>query len=140
MPRPKEQRRSAPRALAGAALGVLLLFAAAACSDDSDDGGAIVDQTSTTATTAAGGGATDGSTVVARDFSLTSISVAPGAEVTFSNEGAATHTLTADDGAFDSGSVAGGSSATLSAPAEPGAYAFHCEIHPSMTGTLTVEG
>lgn len=77
--------------------------------------------------------------MVAKDFSLTSITVAPGAEVTFENEGQAKHTMTADDGAFDAGEVAPGSSAKVTAPSDPGEYGFHCEIHPSMTGTLTVK-
>jgi plastocyanin len=28
---------------------------------------------------------------------------------------------------------------TLTAPTEPGEYAFHCKYHPSMHGTLTVK-
>lgn len=128
-----KSRRSHARALAAVAVGLLLVVGLAACSDDDDDGGTLPDST----TTVAGGG---GSTVVAKDFSLTSVTVAPGSEVTFSNEGSATHTMTADDGAFDAGRVAGGSNATVTAPTDPGAYPFHCEIHSSMTGTLTVQG
>jgi plastocyanin len=86
-----------------------------------------------------GGGATGGSTVVAKDFSLTSITVAPGAEVTFENEGSKTHTMTADKGEFDTHEVAPGSTAPVTAPSEPGEYGFHCVIHSSMTGTLTVK-
>lgn len=47
-----------------------------------------------------------------------------------------THTVTSDDGVFDI-TVKGG--ATVSLPSlKPGTYAFHCQIHPSMRGTLTV--
>jgi plastocyanin len=129
--------------LAGVAAGGL-----AACGDDDDSVGA-----GDTTTTAASGGTDDGyggsgdsggdttgTAIVAKDFSLTSITVAPGADVKVDNQGSASHTVTADDGSFDSGTVDGGSSGSLSAPSEPGEYAFHCEIHPSMTGTLTVEG
>ena len=48
------------------------------------------------------------------------------------------HHLKADDGTtFDSGTLAPGGvfHATFSAP---GTYAYHCEIHPGMTGTVTV--
>lgn len=86
------------------------------------------------------GGTGAGSTIDAEDFSLTSISVAPGTTVTFSNEGSAQHSVTADDGAFDTDPVKPGTTATFTAPSEPGAYAYHCKIHPSMTGTLTVGG
>lgn len=47
-----------------------------------------------------------------------------------------THTVTSDDGAFDV-TVAGGT--TISLPSlKSGTYAFHCKIHSSMMGTLTV--
>ena len=77
---------------------------------------------------------------MAKDFSLTSITVPAGADVAVENSGSATHTVTADDGSFDSGKVAGGSKGSFTAPSTPGEYAFHCEIHSSMTGTLTVKG
>lgn len=78
--------------------------------------------------------------MVAAGFQLSSTTVAPGAEVTFRNDDSVAHTATADDGSFDSGSVPAGGSATFTAPDAPGEVAFHCEIHPSMTATLTVEG
>src|SRR5438309_2071703 len=58
------------------------------------------------------------------------------------------HTLTADDGAFDTGVVPpgaeggrfAGSNATITLNT-PGTHAFHCEIHPqAMKGVLTVVG
>ena len=58
------------------------------------------------------------------------------------NEGDQSHTATADDGReFDLGRVTGrdlrpGHRSRWS----PASYAFHCEIHPAMTATLTVEG
>jgi plastocyanin len=132
------------RVFVGLAAAALLGLGLAACGGD--DGANVSSGNSTTTTTedsggeyGGGGGETEGSTVVAKDFSLTSISVAPGAEVTFENEGDTAHTMTADDGEFDAGEVAPGATATVTAPAEAGDYAFHCKIHPSMTGTLTVE-
>jgi plastocyanin len=132
-----------------AAAALLLAgFGLAACgSDDSPAAG------DTTSSTVAAGSSDDGygspggtsdsttaATVVAKGFKLTSTTAAAGAEVTFDNQDGTAHTLTADDGAFDTGPVAAGESATVSAPADPGTYAFHCDIHPSMTGQLTVEG
>jgi plastocyanin len=138
------------RALAAVAVGVLLLLGLAACGDDDDGVSAGASDTTTTAASGgdAGddgyggttGGASDESYIEAKDFSLTSITVAPGAEVEVENEGDSPHTATADDGAFDSDRVEPGSSGSFTAPAEPGDYPFHCEIHPAMTATLTVEG
>jgi plastocyanin len=34
--------------------------------------------------------------------------------------------------------VRGGATSTFQAPDEAGTYEFACEIHPGMTGTLTV--
>lgn len=64
--------------------------------------------------------------------------VATGASISIQNRDGVTHTLTAEDGSFDTGRLSGGSSATLTAPATPGTYRFFCSIHPSMTGSLVV--
>lgn len=54
------------------------------------------------------------------------------------------HTVTADDGAFDSGSDSplfmNGFTYTHFAHTfeTPGTYAYHCQVHPEMTGTITV--
>lgn len=76
------------------------------------------------------------------------LTVASGATIIFANVGGKPHTLTADDGSFDTGVVTpgaeggrfAGTSATFSV-AKPGRYNFHCEIHPAvMKGTITVTG
>lgn len=71
-------------------------------------------------------------------FRFGSVEVAAGGQVAVDNRDGAPHTVTADDGDFDSGQVSGGSTAAFVAPAQPGTYDFHCEIHPDMSGTLTV--
>ena len=118
---------------------VLLVAGLAGCSTDDDkpDAGA----TTTTVTDGDPSGSEGGElVVVAADFSLTDLTVGPGAEFTLDNQGDATHTATADDGSFDSGRVDGGQqSGPVAAPNEPGQYAFHCEIHNGMKATLTVE-
>lgn len=122
----------------------MLALPLAACgADDADEATSSTESSTTTSTSAAPSeeDAEAGSaTIEAKDFSLTSTSVAAGADVEVVNDGAAPHTVTSDDGLFDSGTVAGGATGTFTAPTEPGEHAFHCEIHPSMTGTLTVEG
>jgi plastocyanin len=59
------------------------------------------------------------------------------------NQDGIEHSLTADAAGssgplFDTGLFGKGEERTITAPAA-GTYAFHCERHPSMTGTLTVE-
>jgi plastocyanin len=74
------------------------------------------------------------------DFSFNgSRTAAAGAVVQVTNADAAAHTLTATSGAFDTGVVDEGATASFTAPAEPGTYEFICEIHPTMTGSLVVD-
>ena len=47
------------------------------------------------------------------------------------------HTVTADDGSFDL-FVEPGAEATFAAPDAPGGFAYTCQVHPAMTGVLTV--
>ncbi|HYY82563.1 MAG TPA: cupredoxin domain-containing protein [Actinomycetes bacterium] len=73
------------------------------------------------------------------NFSPNDASVAPGGKVAFSNQGKAPHTLTFDDVTLDTGTVQPGASATLTAPAKPGSYSYHCNVHPAkMQGVLVV--
>jgi plastocyanin len=71
-------------------------------------------------------------------FQFGSVAVDAGGQVTVANRDSAPHTVTADDGSFDSGEVDGGSAGSIAAPQAAGTYEFHCEIHPDMSGTLTV--
>lgn len=72
------------------------------------------------------------------EFDPATLTVAVGTTVTWTNEGPSDHTVTADDGAFDSGTIAQGGTfdQTLDAP---GTFAYHCTIHPDMKGTVTVQ-
>ena len=67
-----------------------------------------------------------------------SVVVPPGTNVTWHNDGRNRHTVTADGGAFGSGVLVPGDQFTLSAPAAPGVYAYHCRFHSFIRGTLTV--
>lgn len=70
-------------------------------------------------------------------FDPPTIEVPAGAEVTWLNADPTDHTVTAADGSFDSGPIAGGGtfSTTLS---KQGEFAYFCSIHPTMKGTVTV--
>ncbi|HEY7401266.1 MAG TPA: plastocyanin/azurin family copper-binding protein [Actinomycetota bacterium] len=72
-------------------------------------------------------------------FAPTDLEVPLGTEVTWMNHDPTTHTVTADDGSFDSGPLDGG--ASFSTPlTEAGEFTYACQIHPTMTGTVTVVG
>ena len=85
--------------------------------------------------------ASERATVSIQGFAFSAVDpVAPGTEITVANLDGTQHTLTAHDGSFNTGGLDGGASIAIIAPDEPGTYTFVCNIHPSMTGTLIVEG
>jgi len=149
-----------------AALAAISLVLAACGDDDSESSGAAVTEpaaeatTPPAATTAAGRGdyapseseattpATDaaggddaagaGAEIVISGFAFSEdLTVPVGTTVVIRNEDSAPHTFTADDGSFDSGSIDGGGTFEFTFT-EAGTFAFHCNVHPAMTGTITV--
>jgi plastocyanin len=70
-------------------------------------------------------------------FSPSTLSVASGTTVTWTNNDGIAHTVTADDGSFNSGNVAPGNSFTHTF-SSPGTVSYHCSIHPMMTGAVVV--
>ncbi len=70
-------------------------------------------------------------------FGPSGATTAVGGTVTWTNADGATHTVTFNDGP-DCGRLSGGAtvSATFSAP---GTYAYHCDIHSSMRGSVVVQ-
>ena len=79
-----------------------------------------------------------GTTYTVSGYAFPALSVAPGAVITLVDGDAEAHTVTADDGTFDSGTFDGTASGSLTAPTKPGRYPFHCTVHPSMHGVLVV--
>lgn len=71
-------------------------------------------------------------------FMPASITVTAGSTVTWTdNQSGVPHTVTADDGSFDSGRLTTGQSFSMTFSAA-GTITYHCNIHPSMHGTITV--
>jgi plastocyanin len=71
-------------------------------------------------------------------FSPREITVTVGDTITWTNSDAQAHTATANDGSFDTGTI--GNNATGTATfSTAGTFPYHCKIHSSMTGTITVE-
>ena len=71
-------------------------------------------------------------------FSTTSLSVTAGTTVTWTNNDAAAHTVTADDGSFDSGNIAPGHSFAHTF-SNMGTINYHCAIHPMMKAAVIVK-
>ena len=66
-----------------------------------------------------------------------SITVAPGAKVTFTNHDQTAHTATSQRRGFDTGTINPGHSATVTLDT-PGTYTYYCQFHPFMHGTIIV--
>ena len=115
-------------------------------SDDSTTTNTVTAQSGGGGGTAAGGGkstAPRAGTVDMVDFSFkpAKVTIQAGGKVTWKNMGQAPHTATADDGSFDTGTVDPGKLKSEAATfKQPGTYAYHCNIHPQMHGTIEVTG
>ena len=70
-------------------------------------------------------------------FEPTDAVVDPGTTLMWINRGQEQHTVTADDGQFDSGMLNPGDS-FLTTVEGSGTLTYHCELHPEMTGSITV--
>lgn len=111
---------------------VTILFTAgvAACSTN-DTGGGV---------TTTGGPAGNEASVTIDDFAFSpgALTVSVGTTITWTNDQGLTHTVTADDGSFDSGRLATGDTFSQTFDTT-GIFAYHCTIHPSMTATVIVQ-
>ncbi len=124
--------------LSGIAAGFILLVATAC-------GGSTGSTTPAPQASAATGGAPTcaagvgtGQQVTAVDiqFNPGAVTANAGGTVSWTNGDSVTHTVTFDNGP-DCGNLVAASSLTVTFPAA-GTYAYHCTIHPTMRGTVTV--
>jgi plastocyanin len=129
---------SRARRLAAAALAAGLVLGLGACGDDDDEDAADQEETSPEENSPAGtNGSGDGAAMTLTESQFEDLSVAAGGTIEVTNDSGVPHTMTADDGEFDE-ELPDGETTPVTAPSEPGDYGFHCEIHPSMTATITV--
>ena len=124
---------------------ILLSFGLVACGGDGDS--TSTDERTDAATTsepsgnaaAPSGEAVRAAKVKIVDFTYDPdpVTVQAGGKVIWQNEDAAPHTATAEDGSFDTGTIEQGKlkSETFK---QAGTYAYICEIHPQMHGTVEV--
>jgi plastocyanin len=116
---------------------IAVTIAAGGCSGDD---GASTETGSTDTATETGGEVVPGSAAIAiagSAFAPTTLSVASGStDIEITNADSVDHTFTLDDMSVDETIPAGGSATVTVDLTE--SSGFHCEIHPSMTGTLQV--
>jgi plastocyanin len=112
-------RHPRPTRLALVVAVVLALTALAACSSS--------------------GGSSSSGDITVKDLQFKTSPVKVGATVTVKNNDDIEHTVTADDGKSFNITIDPGETATFTAPNSAGSYKFHCNIHPGMQGTLTVQ-
>ncbi|MEA2304244.1 MAG: hypothetical protein QOH43_1524 [Solirubrobacteraceae bacterium] len=66
------------------------------------------------------------------------LDVVTGDTVTWSNDSVRAHSVTAEDGGFDSGRIPGGTMFSRTYD-QPGTQAFYCTLHPGMRGDVAVQ-
>jgi plastocyanin len=121
--------------MAVCALLAVLLLAVAVTGCTSSQG--PTPQGTGTASPAAGPAAV---TIKSFAFSPQEMTVKQGTAVTWTNEDNVPHTIVTDAGAteaFSSDALGQGGAFTFTFT-KPGTYPYHCSIHPSMKGTVTV--
>lgn len=72
-------------------------------------------------------------------FKPDSLTVTPDDTVTWTNSDFVPHTVTGEDGKWDSGVIAAGSTFTI-VVAETTGTAYYCKLHPNMRGVLFRSG
>jgi plastocyanin len=144
------------RPLALIAVLLTLGLGIAACGDDEEDssgasggGGAYGSgaaettetetETTTEETTAPSGEAPKAANVEIVDFTFgpETTTVRVGGKVNWANEDTAPHTATAQDGSFDTGTIDADKRGNATFK-EAGTFAYFCEFHPYMKGTVEV--
>lgn len=77
-------------------------------------------------------------TIQNMSFSPSSMTIKTGDTVTWTDLDSVSHTSTADDNSFDTGTLSTGQSKTITF-SKAGTYTYHCTIHPGMKGTIVVQ-
>jgi plastocyanin len=74
------------------------------------------------------------------EFDPATVTAKVGDVITWTNNGPASHTVTVDNqSGCDTGTISAGATSSLTFTAA-GSYPFHCSIHSSMKGTITITG
>lgn len=115
-----------------------MLLTLAACGGDDDASSTSPAEPITTESATAA--PTETADITIASFSFSGVSEVPvGTTVTVTNDDSTSHTWTSLDGVFDSATLSPGASFQFTFDTA-GTFAFRCNIHPSMTGSITVTG
>lgn len=121
----------------------LALLAAGLLAGSCGGGGYNSNPTPTPSTS--GGGGTTADVIITingingdMSFSPNPATAKVGQKVAWRNNGGTEHTATQNAGAFDTGSIANGGTSTVITMSAAGSFAYHCNFHPTMVGTLNV--
>jgi plastocyanin len=122
------------------ALAATALLALAACSGSTATSAPTAAPAATAAPASSVAAPGGGQAVAIKNFSFNPATVTAkvGESITWTNGDDAPHTVTFDDSSVGgSGSLNNGTSFSL-AIAKAGTYTYHCKIHQSMKGTVTI--
>jgi plastocyanin len=122
------------------AIGALIAAGCGGSSNNNPSGSPTTTAPSTAASTTTVGGMSSGSTATTIQnfaFHPASTNAKAGQNVAWSNDDSTTHTVTADNGSFDSGNLSPGKSFSFTF-AQQGTFKYHCSIHSFMHGTVSV--
>ncbi len=126
-------------AFLGAALALSACSSSTPTSPTQYGGGMQMPAPVATATPAPASGSTR---VTISGFAFSSLTVAVGSNVTWTNADSAAHTATADSSSafqWDTGNIAPGATSAPIQFNQAGTFTYHCSVHPSMHGTIVVQ-
>ncbi|MCL5070163.1 MAG: cupredoxin family copper-binding protein [Actinobacteria bacterium] len=123
------------------ALLITALSLAGCSGSGSTAGTSAVTTTATSTETTTASTANAGSQAVSiksNAFDPASLTIKVGDTITWANNDSYAHTVTSDNGAFDSGSMAGGATFSFTFKTA-GTFSYHCGIHTFMTAKIIVQ-
>ncbi|MFH1171528.1 MAG: plastocyanin/azurin family copper-binding protein [bacterium] len=127
--------------LSGASLALLLVAAGCYKSASTNVNTAVANITSNTNTNRVANENTNATaasvTISGLTFAPSPLTVKKGTTVVWTNNDATSHTVTEEDGGQASGTINSGGTYSLTFTTT-GTFRYHCSIHPSMMGTVTV--
>jgi plastocyanin len=127
-------------ALALLVVGALIAAGCGGSSNNNPSGSPTTTAPSAAAPTTTAGGSSSGSTAATIQnfaFHPATTNAKAGQKVTWSNDDSTTHTVTADNGSFNSGNLNPNQSFSFTFP-QSGSVKYHCSIHSFMHGAVSV--